>query len=345
MKHIVITLQNPLDESDTLDLPFVVQDTDIGMDWFDNCVQSLQNNARLEKNFQWLGWPDPNRNVEYLSGRLQECVNIINNFADNNVELWDGYRIDENWDDITSDDALNQLHHHFELLMGQVWDVAHYMKTADDPTSYQIRQLNNLVHELASRKSAINPGGMTVISYLDPVRMEFKDEYYDNFSIKRSFGDIFLHYAQTGKTPIEAWEDNDDYVFNNNINALRYMSGEFNIWWSGTETDKNISRKKQELETWLRSRNVVVDKHPNFCYYIDTEGNKQGIGWINVAKLENPFSTEHELLAQINTKLNIYKMVCYDNNTIVAENTWDYKWSDPDYFENEIEFLSPRFPR
>lgn len=345
MKHVILTLQNPIDESDTLDIKFNVSDTDIGNDWFDFASQALKNNPRLEKNFCWLGWPDPNRTVDYLAQKLDACVDGINNFADNNTEEWNGYRIDKNWENITSEDALNQLHHHFEVLMGQVWDVAEYMKLADDTTSYHIRQLNNLVHELASRKTAITNKGMTIGSYLNPVRELFSEDYYDNFSLQRNFGDVFLHYAQTGKTPIEAFEDNDDYVFNSNINALRYMSGEFNIWWSQSMSDASNRIRKTELKKWLQARNVVLEEHADFCYYVDPDGNKQGIGWLVVAKLENSFSSDSELAAEISKRLNIYSLACYENDNLVSSYVWDYKWTDPDYVENEIEFLSPLFPR
>ena len=344
-KHIVLTLQNPLNESDLLDIKFNVTNTDIGSDWFHCCSEALKNNSRLEKNFCWLGWPDPNRTVSYLSEKLNNCVDIINEFADSNTTLWSGYRINKNWDDISTDDALNQLHHHFEILMGQVWDVAIYMKTANDKTSYYIRQLNNLVHELASRKTANTMGGMTIASYLNPVRSLLMDSYYDNFSLQRNFGDVFLHYAQTGKTPIEAFEDDDDYVFNNNINALRYMSGEFNIWWSGSTSEAQIMKKKNALRKWLHERNVIMQEEGDFCYYVDLEGNKQGIGWLVVAELENQFKTSQDLAKEIAKRLNIYKVECFLNNESVSSKTWDYKWTDSNYEENEIEFLSPLFPR
>jgi len=355
-RHIILTLQNPLDDSDTLDLKYNVLDTTIGNQWFDHCVSNVKNEPRIEKNFCWLGWKDPNRDVPYLVEKLDKCVDTINEFAEAAMHLkrldgipniWKDYYIEKNWDDISSDDALNQLHHHFEILMGPVWDPANYMRLANPVTAYAIRQLNNLVHELQSRKNAemnINHSGMTVVSYLNPVRELFADEYYDSFSLNRDFGDILLHYAQTGKTPIEAFEDNDAYVFNNNINALRYMSGEFNIWWSDSSTDHEITNKKEKLREWLLDREVVLQEHDSFCYYVDNNGDKQGIGWLAVAKIEHEFDSEEELKAEVVKRLNIYKLACYEDDTKITDITWDYKWSDSDYIDNEIEYLTPLFP-
>ena len=57
-KHIILTLRNPLDEQDTLDLKFNVLNTTIGNQWFQHCVDNVNSEPRLEKNFCWLGWPD-----------------------------------------------------------------------------------------------------------------------------------------------------------------------------------------------------------------------------------------------------------------------------------------------
>lgn len=348
-KHLVLTLQDPLNPVDTLDLKINLENSDIASAWFDEVVSCLNNRLHLEKNFCWLGWPDPNRDVEFLKSKLQNCVNKINEFSKNN-SIWEGYTIEQPWDDISSHDALNQLHHHFEILMGQVWDVSKYMKTADDPTKYQIRQLNNLVHELQSRKnvesvpfSHIQP--MSVISYLNVKRHLFQDHYYDHFDVNKDFGSIFLHYSQTGKTPIEAFTDQDDHVFDNNINALRYLSGEYNIWWGAPLSQNRITQIKTELREWLNLRNLIKEEGPNFSYYVDENGNKQGIGWITVAKIENPFSTKEQLLSQVLSKLNILKLTAYINNNEIAQHIWPYSWADANYEDLELSILKDHFPR
>lgn len=348
-KYLILTLQNPVDQTDSLDLKINLKNTPISEAWFLHCCQCLNQKLHLEKNFCWLGWPDLNRTVEFLKIQLQICVDKINLFSKNN-SIWNGYEIKKEWNDIGSHDALNKLHHHFEILMGQVWNVSEYMKTADDSTKYQIRQLNNLVHELQSRKSVegipfndIQP--MTIVSYLNVQRELFIDEYYDYFTVNRELGDILLHYTQTGKTPIEAYADDDHDVFNDNINALRYISGEYNIWWGDSMSISDINRTKLELHKWLSDRNLIKEESPSFSYYVDHNGNKQGIGWVPVAKIENPFSTKTELLSAVSSKLNIVKLTAYENDVVVAEHEWNYSWADNNYQEMEIEILREHFPR
>jgi hypothetical protein len=348
-RHLILTLSNPLNSNETLDLKIEVNDTDISRHWFSHVCNCLDAGLHLEKNFCWLGWPDPDRNVEYLKGQLQLCVDKINEFAATSNE-WNGYRIEEEWDDIGSHDALNKLHHHFEILMGQVWDVSHYMITANDDTKYQIRQLNNLVHELQSRQGAdavpvehLYPH--TIVSYLNVERELFEDSYFDYFSHKREFGEVYLHYSQTGKTPVEAYSDNDDDVFDNNINALRYVSGEYNIWWGEPMSDSEVLRFKDQVRSYLNDRNLIVSEGPDFNYYVDSQGNKQGIGYVPVAKVVNPYNSNQELKKHILEKLNIHALTAYLDDNQVAKHVWDYSWADSDYQEKEIETLRDHFPR
>ena len=348
-KHLILTLSDPTDYTNTLDLKILVNSTSISDHWFKEVCKCLENKLYIEKNFCWLGWPDPNRNVEYLKLQLQHCVDTINDFAAKS-NIWQGYKIEEQWTDIGSHDALNKLHHHFEILMGQVWDVSEYMKTADDPTKYQIRQLNNLVHELQSRQGAegcpiehCHPN--TIVSYLNVTRELFKDQYYDYFSHRREFGEVYLHYSQTGKTPVEAYSDNDDDVFDNNINALRYLSGEYNIWWGDPMTDEQVLDFKNQVRQYLNDRNLIVEEGPEFNYYVDSQGNKQGIGYVPVAKIQNPFDTVQDLKKIVLNNLNIHKLSAYENNKLVASNVWNYSWADDTYDEQQIEILKDHFPR
>ena len=51
------------------------------------------------------------------------------------------------------------------------------------------------------------------------------------------------------------------------------------------------------------------------------------------------------MIEEVSKRLNIYKLACFENDKKLAEMTWDYKWTDPDYVQNEIEYLTPLFPR
>ena len=349
LNTLKITLADPQDNKDTLELDFVAEDTVIGKRWFNMATQCLEDNLQFEKNFCWLSWPDPDRDLEFLRKKLNRCVDLLNKHGQENPK-WNGYTIHEKWNDILEYDALNQLHHHFEILMGQVWDISPYMITADDETKYQIRQLNNLVHETQSRL-AVNElpleilPAMTVVSYLNIHRELFDDSYYDSFDINRNFGDIFLHYTQTGKTPMEAFTDDDDHVGDENINALRYISGEYNLWWGRSYTEEQVAERKSSLRKWLNKRDLIKSEHPDFNYYVDERGDKQGVGWVRVGRLTTPYNTREELMRKMLTRLNIVKLQTFTDDELQAENTWDYSWADQDYEQKQIELLRPHFPR
>ena len=77
-KKVVITLQNPLRPDDLFDMTFTVNENQISDAWFDEVVNCLNLDMRLEKNFCWLGMPDSVRTVEFLRNKLEDCVDKIN---------------------------------------------------------------------------------------------------------------------------------------------------------------------------------------------------------------------------------------------------------------------------
>lgn len=348
-QHLVLTLTDPKNTKKELQLRIDVLDSPVARKWFSQVNKCLDNKLYLEKNFCWLGWPDENRNVDFLKKRLEQCVNKINSFADNSVS-WGGYRIHEDWEDISDHYALNKLHHEFEILMGQIWNVSEYMKSAPDAIKYEIRQLNNLVHELQSRKNVQgipieNVYPMTIASYLNVDRELFQDDFFDYFDLNREFGTVYLHYSQTGKTPIEAYADEDEDVFDDNINALRYVSGEYNIWWGESMTPFEVKDFKQNVRMYLQERNLIKSAEENFNYYIDHQGNKQGIGYVPVAKVKNPYASNILLKQEILKKLNIHKLDAYQDSKLINSCCWNYSWFDTNYEQSQIEILKDHFPR
>ena len=144
---------------------------------------------------------------------------------------------------------------------------------------------------------------------------------------------------------MEAFTDDDDHVGDENINALRYISGEYNLWWGRSYTEEQVAERKSSLRKWLNKRDLIKSEHPDFNYYVDERGDKQGVGWVRVGRLTTPYNTRQELMSKILTRLNIVKLQTFTDDELQAENTWDYSWADKDYEEKQIELLRPHFPR
>lgn len=179
--NIKITLRNPYDHNDVVQYIIVPYETQLAKDWLAALNEILKNNNHLEKNFCFLGFPNSQRNLEYLCKQLNESVLQINMF--NATQIWQNAGLEsyiiEDWyaPDVVrygneypffkekvaiveaeyfektlgyrvKHEVMNRLHNHFEKLQGTAWTSSDYYKLADYDTKYAIRQLNIICHEI-----------------------------------------------------------------------------------------------------------------------------------------------------------------------------------------------------
>ena len=301
-----------------------------------NQYDYLEQECLAEKNYMLQHWEytpgNPNaRDIPALCAELNRYVEIINNYFDGSSDRRVDYHITQYFDPATLDqNILNEIHHHFEILIGQVWNVSEYFKKADLPTSFAIRQLNNLCHEMESlRKPGLSMSHKNWTSYIyfpfiPGYRYKFVESDYDHFERNRHFGDLFLHYAQLGKTPLEAWFGRDEVVGEDNITGLRYLSGEFVVNFTDDISDEDQTRNRMKEDAkffpWLRSKGQ------------DPESKFTGVGNITIGKFERndfPGMTAREIMLELFKYDDIYKLELIDyNNNVVAEKILDYTWKD-----------------
>ena len=301
-----------------------------------NHYDYLVANCIAEKNYMLQHWEyqenNPNaRAIPALCAELNRYVAIINEYFDGSSDNRLDYHITQYFDPATLDQTiLNEIHHHFEVLIGQVWNVSEYFKKADFKTNFAIRQLNNLCHEMESlRKKGIrdNPlywGAYIYFPFIPGKRYKFIESDYDHFNRTAEFGDLCLHYAQLGKTPIEAWHGRDEIVFDENITGLRYLSGEFVIVF-GADVSRQfqIERHTKDDEAffpWLRGRGQ------------DPESKFTGVGQICIGSFvrsDFPGQTANTIMAELFKYDDIYKLELLDeNDEVIAEKLLDYNWKD-----------------
>lgn len=347
-----IVLRNPLNESETHTLGIIPVDAPIGRKWIEELKICLDDKLKVEKNFCWVGWPDSPRNLEYLTAELRRHVKTINDYNSDPKCLWsEPYYITEEFYantviDNTLDvnhDLFNRLHHHFEILQGQAWNISQWFITANNETRYAIRQLNNLCHEMESLIKQIrsknfgaqyvNPSA--IIAFLNSTRKDLTLEDHDHFTLQRGGGRVFLGYNQIGKTHWEAFIDGDEHIGDDGISGLRYLSGEITIdfgFESLTKPDHQASIKK--YAAWLETHGLSIDD------------KSLAHGWLHVATIDySPYrdmnlSEIHEYLSKF---LDIYKIQIVQDDNIVAENTYDYHWNKPDYEEQLKAELFPSY--
>ena len=348
---VKVVLRNPLDKADQFEYIIKPQDSELGRLWYTALVDLLKQNRYLEKNFCFLGFPNSQRNLDYICRELTWARNQINSFFDP-----DDYYIAEHFRPDTlrtgldpNQSVMNRLHNHFEHLQGTVWGLSEWYKRADYETKFAIRQLNNLCHEaeslmLSQRKAVEAPEWVRpsqITTFLNAQRLEFPHNLKQTFSEERydrKFGTVYLHWAQIGKTIYEVFNDEGgvdiDRATCDAITHLRYYSGEFDIEWGRDicygGDHKWHNKRMSDFRQWLyRNKFDTQDAELNFGYHE-----------VGQVLLKESFGTEDisHIWSILSSHLDIYKIV-----TDEVECTYDYTWTDADYYQQQIKRLKPGY--
>ncbi len=147
-----------------------------------------------------------------------------------------------------------------------------------------------------------------------------------------------MHWTQIGKTLYEVFRDEQgvdiDQATCDAITHLRYYSGEFDIEWAkdvcfnGPRTWHN--KEISAFGIWLEKNGFdPTDTQYNFGYH--------PVG--QVALQENFGTVDFQQVWPILSKyLDIYSITAGD-----AIAVYDYTWTDPDYYQQQIERLKPGY--
>jgi hypothetical protein len=352
LNKVTVTLQNPLDKEDTLDYVIDVYDTPMGNLWYLALQDVLKRNLYLEKNFCFLGFPDTPRDINYICDELNKACEQINKF------FGDEYHIDEvytpafiqRFDLGPNQPAMNLLHNRFEHLQGTVETLSDWYRRADYPTKFAIRQLNNLCHEaeslmLSRRKQAQEPEWVRpsqITTFLNCPRYEFPEEYkttFDEARYDRTFGEVYLHWTQIGKTLYEVYRDEKgvdiDKATCDAITHLRYYSGEFDIEWAQSVVYNGPhpwhTREMSGFRDWLQRNGYALgDTQYNYGYH--------PVGQVD---LQTSFGTTGytEIWPKLSRHLNIYSIRCGEDLCAV----YPYNYNDGDYYDQQIARLKPGY--
>ena len=260
------------------------------------------NTYLLDKRYMQRGcgteWSSsPSRNIEHICKEMNHAIEVINeNLNPVGYPYIDlHFSIEKVKDKTCYRDIMNQIHHHFEILIGQVWDISEWYTNADEKTRWAIHQINNYCHEIESAVDAmeeilanikkqemldIDPNseyrlntayGNTGINFCcnqarDGVYREaftyyeLTEEHYKDFApVTFGWGTMTPYYSQLGKTPREAFDDNDEYIDKKNISSTCLMTGEVNISLGGPGPGAGVvwplplEGDELEFKNWLEA--------------------------------------------------------------------------------------------
>lgn len=352
-ERFFIEYSDGLNRWDPFVLYFNIHNSNISKFW-KSCLKNnyIGNNnntncAPLDKRYMQRGFVGPedtefSRNLQTECIEMNHAISIIN---EGMVPL--GYpfiNLNFSYENLINDEIyrnlMNEIHHHFEILIGQVWDISEWYKKADEKTRWGIHQINNHCHAIESivehrLNSVAETLGVTGINYnavnkwnngYHPEKKyyEFEDIHYLDFKKNNvKWGDIIPYYSQLGKSPREAFEDQDDHIDKKNISAHRYMTGECNICFFGPGNNNPFPTDGKELEfkNWLEANGWSYDD-PELCI-----GNAV-IGEVDFSLYPN-ISSYLMLDRLIKRCDNITEIGFVDENlNKVISQRYEYTWQD-----------------
>lgn len=334
-KKLSITLCNT-DNEYTRTLVFDIRDIGVAQKWAQALADDYldpDKTIRLEKQFMLHGWVYPDnsnsRTISFMCDELNFHIDAVNNYAKKHDIP---YHIDMHFDPQTVDqEQLNEIHHHFEVLIGQVWAVSNYYNLFDRLHQWSINNFNWLCHEIESQLRGIDAynhgrSNSSIVTCLYPIvrhDMSLEQGDWDYFEMRDlEFGQIRMHYAQTGKTHREAWHDQDEDIYDSNISGIRYISGEFDVDLNtpaykpdGTPYETDWEGFKQ----WLMKKNVdITDKTLALGWCVFADLNRDN--WAD--------KTDFEIMQELWNCDDIKTIELTLSNGKTISKTWDYTWRD-----------------
>jgi hypothetical protein len=329
--------------ADNLTLYIDVADNSLSRKWLAALNQIIRNGLHLEKNYCWLGWTESKRNAEYIIAQINDSIAAIN-LAKLGYIINDHFTVaDTIKDNLDVDhEPMNRLHRYFEDLQGHAGHMSPHWTRADAATRWHIRQLNLLCHEyeslvLSMRKVIQAPEWRRpsqLMCWLNAPRFALDAEDYRLFGIhtlNRKMGGVYVGVNKAvSKTHWEVFNDEGGDVNELVTTGLRNQieaAGDFDIEWARDPGAHEWQIKKiAEFRIWL-TNNGFDPEDPNL-----TIGHPQ-VAQVNLSK---SFGTldYNQIWQQLSTHLDVYKI-----RTSLFEATYEYRWSDRDYAEQQIRRL------
>lgn len=293
-----------------------------------------------------MGFDQSERTPAYICDQINLSIAAINQ---SNI----GYTIDDHYSVANTigdqwhlnHDRMNHLHRYFEDLQGVSGRLSKFYNCSSAQTRWHIRQLNLLCHEyesliLSIRKANTAPEWRRpsqLMCWLNAPRFTLSGNDYDLFGIKtinRSMGGVYVGVNKAvGK---HHWEVFNDEGRDSRINELTTTTlksqteaaGDFDIEWAKDPGAFPWQQKQlKEFTQWL------IDNK------FDPKDKLLTIGHPRVAQVNliKSFGTTNyeSIWQQLNNFQDVYKISTSD-----ASVTYDYRWSDTDFQQKQIEIIS-----
>lgn len=343
LDHVEIDLRST---DSVLTLHIDVDDNTLSRKWLVALNDIIRHDLHLEKNYCWFGWTEHARNARYLCEQINLSIDHINGSGVGYHIDCDAYTVDNviQPDLDINHERMNWLHRYFEDLQGWSGGISNYFTAADPATRWHIRQLNLLCHELESlvlsmRKAVQAPEWRRpsqLMCWLNAPRFELDPEDFELFGIEtinRTLGGVYLGVNKAvGKHHWEVFNDEGrdsriSELVTTGMRTQTQAAGDFDIEWARDPGAYHWQKiKLAEFREWLLANGF------------DPEDKSLTIGHPKIAQVDliRSFATDdyQQIWAQLANHLDVYRI-----RTGWGEAIYEYRWSDPDYAEQQIRRL------
>lgn len=344
MNKIEIDIRNRTNQ--TLTVFIDVIENSLSRKWLTALNHLVENNYHLEKNYCWFGFVEGDRTAELLCDKINHSIVAIN-ASGVGYTINDHFTVDNTIaEDLgVNHDKMNCLHRYFEDLQGVSGAMSPYYLKADPTTRWHIRQLNLLCHEyesliLSMRKAVQAPDWRRpsqLMCWLNAPRYYLDQDDYELFGVEtlnRPMGGVFVGVNKSvGKHHWEVFKDEGrdsriSELVTSSLISQTEGAGDFDIEWALDPGSYDFRKKElNEFKEWLVANNF------------DPNNKSLTIGHPQVAQVDLSKSfgtTDHAVIWKMLAEyMDVYKIRIGS-----SEATYNYRWDDEDFVQQQIKVIS-----
>ena len=272
-------------------LDFKLRNTPFAKIWIEQLRRRIVDGSEVKDKGRFVGLSSGNSSSDFFCGQIFMALKIINKFSP--IEIDPSLLLNIN------QEKLNILHDKFDSMCGPDGigtKRSNEVQVALECMNESIHSLENII---SGKQYGLTPIPYIYVEYLNTPKINLPDFAYEEFSLERSFGDLFIHYSQVGKSILDAYEDEDEIMKESNIRPLSVYDGSFDIRLRGWSLKKADSLRN-ELSTWMA------------CKGVDSKDKKWAVGWLVVAELIRNGETEEELISRLSNMTEVVSVELLD---------------------------------
>ena len=256
-KHLVIEYANPGDLSDSIVLRFRLRSEQVVTKWIEK-VMEAKASYPIDDPARFYSFGDYLTEERIAIDKISQCVDTINSH---------GHIVTRKPASVTDYDTLNYLHHIFEVYHGLLDQQTHeFYVTAPEGVKRALSEINLLVHRCESLAYSAAP--RHVVTYYGLPKTDMLDiSDYDTMTDDFKFGEVYLCYAEIGKTLEDLALDNDVYIADEAFKPMRFYTADFTVRYADSRIEQVQERRAltkdyyQKHQDFFKERNLPFD-HP-----------------------------------------------------------------------------------